>query len=38
MKKTESNGFCMLLGERCYQECPHHYYRQSNGCFKEDSQ
>lgn len=34
-KKTESDGWCMLLGEKCYKECPHHHYRKENGCWKE---
>ena len=34
MKKTISDGFCMILGEPCFKECNHHYYRESNGCWK----
>ncbi len=34
MKKTKSDGFCMLLGEPCYKECPHNPYREFNRCWK----
>ena len=30
----DKSGKCMLLGGYCYKECPHYYYRKTNGCFK----
>ncbi len=35
MKITiDKSRFCLLLGKYCYHECPHHYYRDTNGCCK----
>jgi hypothetical protein len=35
MKKTiDKSRFCLILGKFCYKECPHYYYRDSNGCCK----
>lgn len=35
MEKTFVDGFCMILGEKCYKECPHYYHRETNGCWRE---
>ena len=32
--KEKKEGFCMLLGEPCYKECPNYYFKEVNGCFK----
>ena len=28
----DKSRFCLILGEWCYKECPHYYYRDFNGC------
>lgn len=31
-KGIDKTRWCLLLGEYCRFECPHHYYRDFNGC------
>jgi len=33
MTKDKSR-FCLILGDWCYKECPHYYYRDSNKCYR----
>lgn len=33
-RKTRTKDYCMILGERCYKECPHYYGREFNKCCK----
>lgn len=30
----DKSRFCLLLGDWCYKECPHYYYRDFNKCCK----
>ena len=33
-KHFDKTVWCLLLGQYCYKECPHYYYREENGCMK----
>jgi len=32
MMTKDKSRFCLILGDWCYKECPHYYYRDFNKC------